>query len=144
MSYVWTVRHPFLFCLIKLKGWVDISKISPWTRLLGFRTLSSVHDPDILKCFLSSYIIINRYFRCPKHTFFSIFPLASGWIWTFKISKVFYISFTLAPSWSQGGFRPKKFRIRREISKYFYKNLWIFMWKIAEIISKRLHSFSNI
>ena len=48
--------------------------------------------------------------------------------------------FLLAPSWSRDGFRPKKFRIHypvfpkirknrfwREIIKYFYKNLRIFM-----------------
>ena len=40
--------------------------------------------------------------------------------------------FLLAPSWSRDGFRPKKFRIQknrfwREIVKYFFKNIQIFM-----------------
>ena len=63
--------------------------------------------------------------------------------------------FLLAPSWSESGFRPKKFRIRglvfpkirknrfpaKIIIKYLFKNVRIFIWKIAEMIA--LSDFKN-
>ena len=63
--------------------------------------------------------------------------------------------FLLAPYWSGDGFRQKRFRIRspvfpkirknrfpaKIIIKYLFKNVRIFMWKIAEMIA--LSDFKN-
>ena len=60
-------------------------------------------------------VVAKPLVQCYSNTMFAclhvcLWPISSG-----KAGSIWLILFLLAPSWSEGGFRPKKFRIRSPV-----------------------------